>query len=84
MLDYVKRSVQRSPSMMREPGDACNFLRQAGRSHKIPNLIPDVSLEALKAGSLKVLFFPTLKSPGFYADGSGMETWLNSQARCIQ
>eukprot|EP00434_Breviolum_minutum_P010518 symbB.v1.2.009279.t1/scaffold584.1/size184464/14 len=30
MLDYVKRSVQRSPSMMREPGDACNFLRQAG------------------------------------------------------
>ena len=45
MLDYVKRSVQRSPSMMREPGDACNFLRQAGRSHKIPNLIPDVSLE---------------------------------------
>lgn len=31
MLDYVRRSVQRSPAMMREPGDACNFLRQLGR-----------------------------------------------------
>ena len=31
MLDYVRRSVQRSPAMMREPGDGCNFLRQLGR-----------------------------------------------------
>ncbi|CAJ1397036.1 unnamed protein product [Effrenium voratum] len=30
MLDYVVRSVQRSPQMMREPGDACSFLRQLG------------------------------------------------------
>ena len=30
MLDYVRRSVERSPAMMREPGDASNFLRQLG------------------------------------------------------
>eukprot|EP00435_Cladocopium_sp_Y103_P035976 s168_g9.t1 len=30
MLSYVRRSVERSPAMMREPGDACNFLRQLG------------------------------------------------------
>lgn len=30
MLSYVRRSVERSPAMMREAGDACNFLRQLG------------------------------------------------------
>lgn len=30
MLEYVRRSVERSPPMMREPGDASNFLRQLG------------------------------------------------------
>lgn len=28
MLDYTVRSVERSPAMMREPGDACGFLKQ--------------------------------------------------------
>ena len=28
MLDYTVPSIERSPTMMREPGDACGFLKQ--------------------------------------------------------
>lgn len=46
MLDYVVRSVQRSPQMMREPGDACSFLRQLGQ-HACFQIFGGVAREAM-------------------------------------
>merc|ERR1711972_625610 len=42
MVDYVRRSVAKSPRMMREDGDVCRFLSELARYAKDQ---PDVDLE---------------------------------------
>ncbi|CAE8646546.1 unnamed protein product [Polarella glacialis] len=56
MLSYVLGSVERSPAMMREPGDACGFLRQLGfyaegNGMDLPSMLKMVDLSSVCQGA---------------------------------